>query len=181
MRKVLLAFCLLALASIAVWPKSKTEFDPSHGTVTGNVYTNDYFRLVWEFPKEWKVKDVPPSAPDAHYHVLLSLLPTGNDDEEVLLSAQSFSEVDHFWKQYPDQVKAMLTQKGWQTVGERGSLSVGEVGFEDDEYTSADHKHSVAILARPLRTYELKFFVSAPSHERLEELLKGDFFSKICS
>ncbi len=169
------AYIFALFAVFAVLPRTlKSQASPDPGSTQGNVYTNQFFRLTWEFPKEWTIKDAPVPAPGAHYYVLLNLLPAGSQSsEEVSLSAQDFAHSDHSWRQYLDQVKIMMNQKGWQIVETRHTVTVGDlIGFDTDEYKSADEKHYVAIMARPLRSHELKFFVSAPSHERLEDLIK---------
>ncbi len=174
MRKLFLALLLLLTASPFASAKSKNhEAVPYHGTVNGTVYTNEFFNMTWEFPKEWTIKEIPAPASGAHYYPLLTLLPAGNQGgEEVSLSAQNFGDTDGFWRQYLDQVKAMLAQKGWSTVGKRASTHQLGTPGEIEEYASADGKHYIAVLAAPLHRHEVKFFVSAATRERLEDLLK---------
>jgi TonB family protein len=173
MRKLLLALLLTAASQFASAKSKNLEAIPYKGTINGNVYTNEFFNMTWEFPKEWTVKEVPTPASGAHYYPLLTLLPTGNQSgEEVSLSAQDFGDTDAFWKTYLDQVKAMLAQKEWSTVGKRTTSYQLGTPSETEEYSSPDGKHFVAIVAAPLHRHEVKGFVSAPTQQRLQDLLK---------
>ena len=177
MRKLLLAAVIVAVASQSSLPESKAKsriwLDPTKGSVDGAVYTNEFFGLTWEFPKDWTVKTTPTPHSGDRYYELLILFPEGNQgSEEITLSAQNLSGVNYYWHQYLDQLKSMVIKKGWRSVEERRSLAIGEVGFESDEYESVDERQYIAILARPLRNHEVKFYISARSHERLEDLVK---------
>ena len=175
MKKFFFTFSLFVVACQLASAKSKNHDPvPYHGLVNGTMYSNEFFNITWEFPKEWTVKDIPAPEPHSHYYSLLTLLPSGNQGgEEVSLSAQDFSAVYGFWHQYLDQMKSTFTKKGWITVGKRTTnYQLGTPG-ETEEFASVDGKHYVAILSAPLHNYELRFYVSAATHDRIESLLKA--------
>ena len=179
MRKLALAVCVFIITVGCAWPKSRIQEDPAHGTVSGTVYKNEYFGLTWAFPAGWTLKETQPAPPGAHYYVLLDLLPSGMEGgEEVSLSAQNLIDADHFWAHYLDSVKSTLVEKGWKQVGARHEFTIGDRGFDTDDYQSKDGSLYVGIMASPLRNHELKFFVSAASLGRLEDLEKSISLAK---
>ena len=179
MRQLALSFCLLVITVGSAWPKSRIQEDPTHGTISGTEYKNEFFGLTWDFPAGWAIKDTPPPAKGAHYYVLVDLLPSGTrGGEEVSLSAQNLADVDHFWRHYLDDVKSMLIKKDWKQVGARHAFTIGDRGFDTEDYESADRNHYVGIMASPLRNHELKFFISAASRQRLEDLERSISLTK---
>ena len=97
-------------------PSQSTEFEK--GSVSGTTYTNPTLGITWELPRDWTIQNEGASLLGNDYSVLLHILPSGAQPQELI-------ELSYSEKSGTTGQDSVLQSKGWQSVGHSGYYSLG--------------------------------------------------------
>lgn len=165
------AILLLIFSYSASDATSESQSSPYSGTTGHGTYTNEFFKLTWHFPVAWQFAPVADlAASKTGFHQLLRLFPSKN--EEVSFAIQDFPPNRGAWETFPETMRKTVTNDGWEAVGESTPFFLGNFWLRKQEFARKDNSHWMSTILGPLRGHELEFFVSAASHEELEQLLE---------
>lgn len=146
------------------------------GSVSGNTYTNQFFGLTWDFPKEWTVADNAQKSESETGTRLVRLVPSGpRSTESVELAYVDLGPPN---VENPAQ---QLDGKGWEAIEGHGYYTLGGgVPAHRYDYKSNDPQPSyLTLLAGPRRNFGLRLFFRASSRDRIQELLNAALTMKI--
>ena len=159
--------------------------EPDSGSVMGNFYSHQFFGISWEFPKDWVASQEPGLGRKNHSDsplILLVLVPARPQSGEMIgLSAHDFRTASGFDVGFMDLVRTLLEKQSWQSLNNHGYYTIGGgVPAHREDFQSSDTPPKyAAVLAGPLRGYELEFLVQAGSTQRVDELVKEVLAIKI--
>lgn len=153
---------------------------PDQGVVTNNIYTNQFFGITWELPKDWLVDA--PNKPNGRALTLLQVHPGGKQSSDlVALTAQDFTDVWNFSSQYMDALRPLMEKEGWQSLNNNGYYTLGGgIPAHREDYKKGDPPRRFAVvLAGPFHGYELKVLIHSDSNERIQDLIKAVLLMKV--
>ena len=168
----LLAAMVLCVATSRAQSKDGSA-TPDQGSVTDSVYTNQFFGITWELPRDWSI--APSNPPSGQVIPLLQAHPGGERSTDfVSLTAQDFSNVHGFGFQYMDALRPVMEKNGWQSLKNHGyyTLGGGIPAYRGDYTHGTPPTRFSLVLAGPARGYEVKVLIESDSSERVQDLLK---------
>ena len=172
-----LTFAVFAVTCTAVMTAQSTD----SGVVKGGIYTNEYFKLTWELPKDWAAQSGNDQPDSGGNHKLLHLTNFTGSGESIDLVAEDNRQHPRFAYGYEQRLEGLLVQAGWKGVTDKISQQVDPNAYlVFKEFQSPDTNPSFAAFAlMSLRGYELKFIVTAISRERIEAIVRDSLNVKI--
>lgn len=181
MRRTLRLSAAIVLCVTGVCALSNhSSVTPDEGSVSNNVYTNQFFDITWELPRDWSID--PPNQTNGQVMTLLQAHPGGTQAADlVVLTAQDCTNVHNFSFQYMDALRPVMESHGWQSLKNHGyyTLGGGVPTYREDYSKGNPSTRFAAVLAGPSRGYELKVLIESDSSERIQELLKSVLTLKI--
>jgi TonB family protein len=158
---------------LASWNSAVSEL-PDMGRVKNGIYTNQFFAMTWELPKNWEVRNGSGvNAGNSRNYALLHLVAITGERESVDVLAEDNTRISGFSLDYEKRLKELLVQRGWQPVGNVVQQPIGvDLYLNFEKFKSGQNAVTYSAFAvTALRGYELKFIVSAGSEERLDALI----------
>jgi len=171
----LVVCCGLVLATLGIAlsqsPSPSTEFEK--GSVSGKTYTNPTLGITWELPNDWTIQNQDASLLGDDYSVLLHILPSGAQPQELI-------ELDYSEKSGTIGQDSVLQSKGWQSVGHTGYYSLGGgIPAHRSDYKSKSEPPRYLTLLDGQHRGNLNLIFVADSPTRIEELVKASLQMKV--
>jgi TonB family protein len=165
-RPLFFVFLVLVSVGIASTQSSPPVIQFDRGSVSENVYLNQPLGITWAFPKDWTVQNEGVSLLGDDYVVLLRILPSGTQSQELV-------EFDYSHKTETGDRDSILQSKGWETSGHSGyyTLGGGIPAHRSDYKSKADPPRYLTFLDGQHHG-NLDLIVIADSPTRIEELVK---------
>ncbi len=166
----------LAMVGLALPRAMLCQSEVDSGSVNGNIYTNQFFGLTWEFPKEWTVADSGQKSESQADTRLARLLPSGPQSTESV--ELSYVDLGSSNVENPAQE---LNGKGWEGIEGHGYYMLGGgVPAHRYDYKSNDPQPGyLTLLAGPRRNFGLRVFFRASSPDRIQGLVNAALAMKI--
>jgi len=184
MRRLLLLGLAISLLGWTAWSYGSVSLShgaatstipiPEEGAVADGHYANRYFNLSYPLPQGWTTGLAGPDPSEIGYYVLSSLVPTGERDSTILITAQ-----DMFFATKPDSDLAAAASDFREAMARVDGMTIDH---EPSETTIAGHPmwrvdFSGVGLYRGMYVTEIRchfvsFNLTARSPERLAELAR---------
>jgi len=152
---------------------------PESGKVSDGRYKNDYFGLSYRLPPEWTVGDAGPDPSQSAYYVLSTLIPEGEPDATIMLTAQDtfFAGEGHAGAadQARDFQKALSAVAGMTVDPEVAEMKVGDHAFYRVDYNGVGLYRSMVVTEIRCHLFSFNMTARDPALvERLVHALDGD-------
>lgn len=170
---------LLVLATLISPSAVCSQSTPDPGVIDGHTYSNEFFRLTWEFPKEWVVTN---HAEELGSHPLVRLRPSGEYSPEYFQVGYNDPEPE-FEKEllrysdpeprYEEDLQQKIKENGWDSIeGRRSETFGGGVQARRFDFRSRkDPNLYLSVAVGPLRGYRLSIAAIATSTAKTQELI----------
>ena len=152
---------------------------PENGKVADGRYRNDYFGLSYRLPPEWTVGEAGPDPSQSAYYVLSTLIPEGEPNANIMLTAQDtfFAGEGHAGAadQARDFQKALSAVAGMTVDPGVAEMKIGDHAFYRVDYNGVGLYRSM--VTAEIRCHMLSFNVMASDPalvERLVHTLESD-------
>lgn len=165
-RFLFFVFLVLVSVEIASTQSSPPVRQPDHDSISENVYLNQTLGITWDLPKDWTMQNEGVSLLGDDYLVLLRILPSGTQSQELMELV------------YSDKIEtggrdSILQSKGWETSGHTGYYTLGGgVPAHRSDYRSKTEPPRYLTLLDGQHHGNLDLIVVADSPTRIEELVK---------
>ena len=141
------------------------EFE--QGSVKANTYTNAATGITWAFPHDWTVQDNKVSVLGGDHHVILRLLPSGTESQELV--EFNYSMNNSTGNPNPD-----LATKGWEPSGHSGYYTLGGgIPAHRSDYKSKSEPTHYLTLLDGQHHGNVSIVLIATSASRMDEFVKA--------
>jgi TonB family protein len=166
----LVVWCGLLLTTVEIVSPQQSaspipEFE--QGSVSGNTYANPALGTTWELPKDWTIQGKGVSLLGDDYHVVLRVLPSGAQSQELI-------EFDYSTNGDTAGEASILQSKGWESSSHTGYYTLGGgIPAHRSDYRSKSDPPRYLTLLDGQHHGNLNLIFVADSPTRIEELVKA--------